>query len=73
MLHEPGATGPSWLPRTPDRKDRGADASRRRRNAAQRSGRGVPTAKAHVSHILSELGLDNRVQIALLVYRRGPR
>ncbi|MBQ0887096.1 response regulator transcription factor [Streptomyces sp. RM72] len=33
----------------------------------------VPTVKAHVSHILSKLGLNNRVQIALLVYRSGPR
>ncbi|MFI8209357.1 response regulator [Streptomyces werraensis] len=33
----------------------------------------VPTVKAHVSHILSKLDLDNRVQIALLVYRSDPR
>ncbi|MFF5547823.1 response regulator [Streptomyces olivaceoviridis] len=31
----------------------------------------LPTVKAHVSHILTKLGLDNRVQIALLVYRAG--
>ncbi|WP_329042698.1 response regulator transcription factor [Streptomyces sp. NBC_00178] len=31
----------------------------------------VPTVKAHVSHILTKLDLNNRVQIALLVYRSG--
>lgn len=31
----------------------------------------LPTVKAHVSHILTKLGLNNRVQIALLVYRAG--
>lgn len=31
----------------------------------------LPTVKAHVSHILTKLGLNNRVQIALLVYRSG--
>ncbi|MFF7580238.1 response regulator transcription factor [Streptomyces sp. NBC_01707] len=31
----------------------------------------IPTVKAHVSHILTKLGLNNRVQIALLVYRAG--
>jgi len=31
----------------------------------------LPTVKAHVSHILTRLGLNNRVQIALLVYRAG--
>lgn len=31
----------------------------------------VPTVKAHVSHILTKLGLNNRVQIALVVYRAG--
>jgi DNA-binding CsgD family transcriptional regulator len=28
----------------------------------------VPTVKAHVSRILTKLDLNNRVQIALLVY-----
>jgi DNA-binding NarL/FixJ family response regulator len=32
----------------------------------------VPTVKAHVSRILTKLGLNNRVQIALLVYDAGP-
>jgi DNA-binding NarL/FixJ family response regulator len=31
----------------------------------------LPTVKAHVSHILTKLGLNNRVQRALLVYRAG--
>ncbi|MFH8406204.1 response regulator [Streptomyces sp. NPDC018019] len=31
----------------------------------------VPTVKSHVSHILAKLDLNNRVQIALLVYRSG--
>ncbi|WP_336216937.1 response regulator transcription factor [Nonomuraea sp. LPB2021202275-12-8] len=32
----------------------------------------VPTVKAHVSRILTKLGLNNRVQIALLVYDASP-
>lgn len=31
----------------------------------------VPTVKAHVSHILTKLDLNKRVQIALVVYRAG--
>ncbi|MGV9349619.1 response regulator [Streptomyces spiralis] len=31
----------------------------------------IPTVKAHVSNILTKLELNNRVQIALLVYRAG--
>ncbi|WP_181796296.1 response regulator transcription factor, partial [Streptomyces sp. WELS2] len=31
----------------------------------------VATVKAHVSRVLAKLGLDNRVQIALLVYDAG--
>ncbi|MFJ5216716.1 response regulator transcription factor [Streptomyces sp. NPDC088354] len=31
----------------------------------------LPTVTSHVSHILTKLGLNNRVQIALLVYRAG--
>ncbi|WP_420036100.1 response regulator [Streptomyces sp. cg28] len=31
----------------------------------------VPTVKSHISHILARLELNNRVQIALLVYRAG--
>ena len=31
----------------------------------------IPTVKAHVSHILAKLELNNRVQIAPLVYRAG--
>ncbi|AUH45274.1 response regulator transcription factor [Streptomyces sp. CMB-StM0423] len=31
----------------------------------------VPTVKSHISHILAKLDLNNRVQIALLVYRAG--
>ncbi|MHA6765276.1 response regulator [Streptacidiphilus sp. PAMC 29251] len=32
---------------------------------------GLPTVKAHVSHILTKLGLTNRVQIALTVHNAG--
>ncbi|MFF5714525.1 response regulator [Streptomyces sp. NPDC012756] len=32
---------------------------------------GIPTVKAHVSRILAKLGLNNRVQIALLVHDAG--
>lgn len=32
---------------------------------------GVPTVKTHVSNILAKLGLNNRVQIALLVHDAG--
>ncbi len=31
----------------------------------------IPTVKAHVSHVLTKLELNNRVQIALVVYRAG--
>jgi DNA-binding NarL/FixJ family response regulator len=31
----------------------------------------IPTVKAHLSRILTKLELNNRVQIALLVYRAG--
>ena len=32
---------------------------------------GVPTVKTHFSNILAKLGLNNRVQIALLVHDAG--
>jgi DNA-binding NarL/FixJ family response regulator len=35
---------------------------------AQRLHMSVPTVKAHVSRLLSKLGVDNRVQVALLVH-----
>ncbi|MFI1972580.1 response regulator transcription factor [Streptomyces cinnamoneus] len=31
----------------------------------------LPTVTSHVAHILAKLGLNNRVQIALLVNRSG--
>jgi DNA-binding CsgD family transcriptional regulator len=31
----------------------------------------VPTVKTHISHILTKLDLNNRVQIALLVHDAG--
>jgi DNA-binding NarL/FixJ family response regulator len=34
-------------------------------------GMGVPTVKAHVSRLLTKLGLDNRVQLALMVHDAG--
>jgi DNA-binding NarL/FixJ family response regulator len=31
----------------------------------------VPTVKAHITHVLTKLGLTNRTQIALLVHDAG--
>ncbi|MFD5779505.1 response regulator [Streptomyces sp. NPDC126933] len=65
--------------------DRLASLAEREREVALAVGRGrsnaeiaaglylsVPTVKAHVSRILAKLGLNNRVQIALLVHDADP-
>ena len=46
------------------------ELARGRSNAeiADELGMTVATVKAHVSHVLSKLGLGNRTQIALLVH-----
>ena len=70
--------------RTDDARERMATLSPRERDVALAVGRGqanaeiaaslhlsVPTIKAHVSRLLDKLGVDNRVQIALLVQHAG--
>jgi len=72
--------------RTDDARARMATLSPRERDDALAVGRGqanaeiaaalhlsVPTVKAHVSRLLDKLGVDNRVQIALLVQDAGGR
>ena len=72
--------------RTDDARARMATLSPRERDVALAVGRGqanaeiaaalhlsVPTVKAHVSRLLDKLGVDNRVQIALLVQDAGGR
>ncbi|MFF5786052.1 response regulator [Streptomyces sp. NPDC012693] len=71
-------------PRRAAAADRLAALAAREREVAVAVGRGlsnaeialrlymsVPTVKAHVSRVLAKLGLDNRVQIALLVHDAG--
>ncbi|MHA4774117.1 response regulator transcription factor [Streptomyces sp. MSC1_001] len=71
-------------PRRAAAADRLAALAAREREVAVAVGRGlsnaeialrlymsVPTVKAHVSRALAKLGLDNRVQIALLVHDAG--
>ncbi|MEU9294981.1 response regulator transcription factor [Streptomyces sp. NPDC048266] len=71
-------------PRRAAAADRLAVLAAREREVAVAVGRGlsnaeiagrlymsVPTVKAHVSRVLAKLGLDNRVQIALLVHDAG--
>jgi len=70
--------------RTDDARARMATLSPRERDVALAVGRGqanaeiaaalhlsVPTVKAHVSRLLDKLGVENRVQIALLVQDAG--
>ncbi len=72
--------------RTDHARDRMATLSPRERDVALAVGRGhanaeiaaalhlsVATVKAHVSRLLDKLGVDNRVQIALLVQAGGGR
>jgi DNA-binding NarL/FixJ family response regulator len=72
--------------RAEDARRRLAVLSPRERDVAEAVGRGhgnaeiaatlhlsVPTVKGHVSRLLEKLGVDNRVQIALLVQAAGER
>ncbi|MBT2443721.1 response regulator transcription factor [Streptomyces sp. ISL-36] len=71
-------------PRRATAADRLAELAHREREVALAVGRGhsnaeiaaslymsVPTVKTHVSRVLAKLGLNNRVQIALLVHDAG--
>jgi DNA-binding NarL/FixJ family response regulator len=61
----------SRLERLTERERAVADAVGRGRSNAEigaELGMGVPTVKAHVSRLLAKLGLNNRVQVALLVH-----
>ncbi len=74
---DPGATAPRpGSRRSPNGSARSPSPSRHvgRSNAeiATALYMSVPTVKAHVSRILGKLGLNNRVQIALLVHDAGP-
>lgn len=81
MAHAAG-TGPGT--RRTDARERIAELNDREREVAVAVGRGasnaqiatelfmsVATVKTHVSRILARLGLNNRVQIALLTYDAG--
>ncbi|MCL7375656.1 response regulator transcription factor [Streptomyces sp. 35G-GA-8] len=82
MTHVAGATTGT---RRDTASDRLGSLAEREREVALAVGRGqsnaeiaaglymsVPTVKAHVSRILAKLGLNNRVQIALLVHDADP-
>ncbi|MET9349294.1 response regulator transcription factor [Streptomyces termitum] len=75
---------PETPPRRPAAAERLAGLSAREREVALAVGQGasnaeiatrlymsVPTVKTHVSRLLARLGLNNRVQIALLVHDAG--
>ncbi|MFB7368807.1 response regulator [Streptomyces sp. NPDC056222] len=77
-------TGRPEQPRSATAAGRLAELAQREREVAVAVGRGqsnaeiaaalymsVPTVKTHVSRILAKLGLNNRVQIALLVHDAG--
>ncbi|MFJ1577011.1 response regulator [Streptomyces sp. NPDC088182] len=83
MTHVAGA--PAGARRDTAAADRLDSLAEREREVALAVGRGqsnaeiaaglymsVPTVKAHVSRILAKLGLNNRVQIALLVHDADP-
>ncbi|MGA5067743.1 response regulator [Streptomyces exfoliatus] len=76
--------GEPHRPRRPAAPDRLAELADREREVAVAVGRGhsnaeiaaelymsVPTVKTYVSRVLAKLGLNNRVQIALLVHDAG--
>ncbi|MFI6411611.1 response regulator [Streptomyces sp. NPDC050585] len=86
MTHVAGVAGPAVREddRRTAAARRLAELAEREREVALAVGRGgsnaeiaaalymsVPTVKAHVSRILAKLGLNNRVQIALLVHDAG--
>ncbi|SEC12032.1 response regulator transcription factor [Streptomyces sp. TLI_105] len=87
MTHVAGQPDPAEPPERTRRTvaaERLAELAEREREVALAVGRGrsnaeiaaalymsVPTVKTHVSRILAKLGLNNRVQIALLVHDAG--
>ncbi|MFI5893956.1 LuxR C-terminal-related transcriptional regulator [Actinoplanes sp. NPDC051513] len=74
VSHDRREAARALLGRTTDREREVASAVARGLSNAQigaELGMGVPTVKAHVSRLLTKLGLDNRVQLALLVHDAG--
>jgi DNA-binding NarL/FixJ family response regulator len=74
VSHERRTTAAALLRRATGRERQVAAAVARGLSNAQigaELGMGVPTVKAHVSRLLTKLGLDNRVQLALLVHDAG--
>jgi len=74
VSHDRREAARALLGRATDREREVASAVARGLSNAQigaELGMGVPTVKAHVSRLLTKLGLDNRVQLALLVHDAG--
>ncbi|MDN5765877.1 MAG: response regulator transcription factor [Humibacillus sp.] len=81
MSHVAGDHGDATASRRRDARQRLATLTDREREVALAIGRGlsnadisrdlylsIPTVKAHVSRVLTKLGADNRVQIAIIVH-----
>jgi len=77
-------TGPRDPDRRPPARDRLAGLTEREREVALAIGRGrsnaeiaaelylgVATVKAHVTHVMAKLGVENRVQVAICVHEAG--
>jgi DNA-binding NarL/FixJ family response regulator len=77
-------TGPRDLDRRPAARGRLAELTDREREVALAIGRGrsnaeiaadlymsVATVKAHVTHVMAKLGVENRVQVAICVHEAG--